>query len=155
MEGDDQTARALWVAIEGLFRANKAPRAIFFLNEFHSMAQCDSTIDEYCERMKKKAAELRDVGHPVQDSQLVLNLLRGVNPRFTNSEDDIANSAALPDFATARDILSLKELRLANEVKTTAASALFAASSSCAGPRGCRSSRPIHTTHHHLPSCGV
>jgi len=37
MEGDDQMARQLWVAIEGLFRANKEPRAIFLHHEFHSM----------------------------------------------------------------------------------------------------------------------
>lgn len=34
VEGDDQTARDLWVAIKALFRANKGPRAIFLLHAF-------------------------------------------------------------------------------------------------------------------------
>jgi hypothetical protein len=125
VDGDNQTARNLWVAIEGLFRANKAPRAILHLHDFHSMTQGDSSIDEYAEIMKRKAADLRDVGHPVEDSQLILNLLRSVNPRFSNTANDIANSTVLPDFAAALDLLKLKELRLANEVKTAAAAPLL------------------------------
>ena len=63
------------------------------------MTQGDSTIAEYCGRMKTLADGLRDVGHPVQDSQLVLNLLCGLNPRFTTTADDIANSATgFPSF---------------------------------------------------------
>ena len=68
MDGVDPTARDLWVAIEGIFRANREPRGILLLNEFHSMVQGDSTISAYCQRLKIKAAALRDVGHPVEDS---------------------------------------------------------------------------------------
>ena len=68
MDGADPTARDLWVAIEGIFRANQEPHTIFLLNEFHSMVQGDSTISAYCQRLKTKAAALRDVGHPVEDS---------------------------------------------------------------------------------------
>ena len=91
--------------------------------------------------MKTLADALRDVGHPVQDSQLVLNLLRGLNPRFTTIADDIANSTAgFPSFNQARDMLALKELRLANEEKVSNSTALLAentsSSSGCLG--GCR-----------------
>jgi hypothetical protein len=53
IDGDDLTARDIWVAIEGLFHANQAPRAIFHLHEFHSMTQGDGTIEAYAERMRK------------------------------------------------------------------------------------------------------
>jgi hypothetical protein len=45
---ENQSAHELWVAIEGLFRSNRASRAVFLLEEFHSWKQGDSTIDEYC-----------------------------------------------------------------------------------------------------------
>jgi hypothetical protein len=90
------------------------------------MMQGDSTIDEYCKRMKSLADSLCDVGHPVQESQLVLDLLCGLNPRFTNTTGDIANSTGgFPFFAAARDILSLKELQLANEGKVTDSTTLL------------------------------
>ena len=72
---------------------------------------------EYCQKMKTVADALRDVGHTVPDSQLVLNLLRAVNPHFTTTADDLANSTMFPTFTQARELLALKELRLANEAK--------------------------------------
>lgn len=44
----DQTAHALWVAIETLFRDNKESRAIFLSNQFHSLVQGDLSIADYC-----------------------------------------------------------------------------------------------------------
>jgi hypothetical protein len=44
-----QSAHELWVAIEGLFRSNRGPRVVFLLEEFHSLKQGKSTIDEYCQ----------------------------------------------------------------------------------------------------------
>ncbi|XP_022685425.1 uncharacterized protein LOC111258440 [Setaria italica] len=144
INNDEQTARALCLAIEGLFHANKQFRTIFLSHDFHSMTEGDSSISEYCQRMKTLADALRDVDHPIQDSQLVLNLLRGLNPRYSNTADDIANStASFPTFAQARDMLTLKELRLANEEKVSTTTVLLAGTSSSSSsyscPGGCRS----------------
>ena len=68
----------------------------------------------------------------------MLNLLGGVNERFTNTADDIANSAVLRDFARAHDMLALKELRLANGDCVAARTALVAGASGCTSPGGCR-----------------
>jgi len=107
--GTTQTARQLWVAIDGLFQANKAQRAIFLSHEFHSMTQGDSSIDDYCLRVKTTANKLCDVGHPVDEPQLVLNLLRGLNEEFAGTADHIAATSLTLTYA--RDQLSLKELR--------------------------------------------
>nr|XP_034570760.1 formin-like protein 2 [Setaria viridis] len=137
------TAKDLWLAIEGLFLANKQSRAIFLSHDFHSMTQGDSSITEYCSCMKTLANALRDVSHPIQDSQLVLNLLRGLNPRFSKTANDIANSTiGFLSFAQARDMLALDELHLTNEEKISNSTTLLAgnssssSSSSCTG--GCR-----------------
>jgi hypothetical protein len=137
---ENQIARELWVAIEALFRSNRAPRAVFLLEEFHSLKQGDSTIDEYCQKLKVKAAALQDVGETIDDKQLVPSLLRGLNPRFSATADDIANAIVLPSFPRAREMLSLKELRLANDEKTTVASAMVAASGSSYTSAECHSS---------------
>ncbi|WVZ67848.1 hypothetical protein U9M48_016875 [Paspalum notatum var. saurae] len=64
MTDDKRTASALWAAIGAVFRANKAPRAIFLNHEFHSMTQGDLSIDAYCVRMKEKADERATSGSP-------------------------------------------------------------------------------------------
>ncbi|XP_072148499.1 uncharacterized protein [Setaria viridis] len=138
MIDDNQIAQDLWLAIEGLFHANKQSRAIFLSHDFHSMTQGDFSIAEYYTRMKIITDALHDVGHPIQDSQLVLNILRGLNPRFSNTADDIANSTTgFPSFAQARDMLTLKELHLANKEKISNSTALLAGNSSSSSSSGC------------------
>jgi hypothetical protein len=63
----NQTAHELWVTIKRLFEANKAPRAIFLSHEFHSMTQGDSSINDYCKRMKATTDALCDVGRTITD----------------------------------------------------------------------------------------
>ncbi|CAN6234371.1 unnamed protein product [Urochloa humidicola] len=70
IDGDYQMTRNLWVTIEGPFRANKEPHAIFLNHEFHSMTQGDSSITDFFTRMKTVADYLRDVSHGVQESQV-------------------------------------------------------------------------------------
>jgi len=89
--------------------------------------------------MKRTADALREVGHTVSSVQLVLNLLRGLNSRFTNTADIIANSSPLPDFKSATNMLRVKELSLGTDGKEASASALAASTtSSCTTPT-CRS----------------
>jgi len=105
------------------------------------VTQGDSTISEYCQRIKLKAAELRAVGHPVEGRSLVLAMLRGLHPRFASTVDDISNSTVLPTFSRAHDMLIHKETRLSNDEKTIANTALLAfTGSGCTSPGGCRSS---------------
>nr|XP_034594581.1 uncharacterized protein LOC117856295 [Setaria viridis] len=137
MTDNDQTVQDIWLAIEGLFCANKQSRAIFLSHDFHSMTQGDSCMAEYCSRMKTLADTLHNVGHPIQDSQLVLNLLRGLNPCFSNIADNIANStASFPSFTQAQDMLVLEELCLSNEEKISNSTTLLAGNSS-SSPSSC------------------
>jgi hypothetical protein len=99
------------------------------------MTQGDSSINDYAQRMKATADALRDVGRTITDSELVLNFLRGLNPRFASTADNIADSHPLPDFATTREKLVLKELCLSNEGTVAAQTAFHAACGT-----GCRTS---------------
>lgn len=60
-----------------------------------------------------------DVGRKVLDSQLVLNLLRGLNSKFLSTTDNIVNMISFPSFGRAISILALKESMLANEMKVS------------------------------------
>lgn len=109
------------------------------------MQQGDPSIVTYCQPMKNTVDALRDVGHPVKDSELILNLLHGLNPRFSNTADIIANATALLTFAAARAMLTFKELRLANDNKVAASTALI--TTNCTTRGGCHSnSTPAQAT---------
>ena len=136
----DQTARSLFVEIDNLFQANKESRAVILEQEFHNLLQGDLSIDAYAQHMKQTADALREVGHGVSGPQLVSNLLRGLNPRFANTADIIANSTVLPDFKSATNMLRLKEIHLGNEGKTSSDTALAASTTSTCTSPSCQSS---------------
>jgi len=125
----EQDARALWVSIKALFQANKQSRAVVLEQKFHNLLQGDLSIDAYAQQMKRTADALREIGHTVSPAQLMLNLLRGLNPRFANTAD-ISNTSPLPDFKAATNMLPVKEIRLGTEGNAASASAL-AASTTC------------------------
>jgi hypothetical protein len=94
------------------------------------MRQVALYVNDHCQRMKTIADALSDVEHAVSPSQLVLNLLHGLNPCFSSTTDNIVDTTPLPDFNTMRQKLVLKELRLANEGKVSFETALHATGSS-------------------------
>jgi len=89
--------------------------------------------------MKQTVDALRDVGQAVSEPQLVLNLLRGLNPRFTNSTAIITNSVVLPYFTSAHNTLWLKEIRLASDAMVSSDTTLTAVDSSVPLPSSCSS----------------
>jgi hypothetical protein len=106
------------------------------------MTQGDRKIEDYGNEMKKVADALRDVGQVVSPSTLLLNLLRGLNSRYSTTADIIAGTAGMT-FTTPLDQLKLKELHLENEAKVEATNALVASSSSgCSGADRRPPSRP-------------
>ena len=133
----DQTARQLWVAIDAHFTANRAPRCIYLSHEFHNINQGDLSVEDYGQKVKQAADRLRDAGEQVAESTLVLNLLRGANPKFSTTCDFIAGTPGMT-FATALDQLALKELRLAHGASVTANTALVASPSSTGCGSACR-----------------
>ena len=133
---EDQTARELWVAISNKFQANQAPRAIFLSEDFHSMTQGDLSVMDFGKTMKLAADALREVGHPVSEPTLVLNLLRGIHSKFSNTKDIVAGTK--DTFDEALNQFALKELRMANEAKVLSSTVLVAATTSCGS--SCRSS---------------
>ena len=88
--------------------------------------------------MKVAADALHDVDQPVSEATHILNLLRGINPRFSATADFITEQKDMM-FTTALDHLALKELYLANEAHVAAATALVASSPSAGYGSACHS----------------
>ena len=89
-------------------------------------------VHEYAQALKKAANALRDVDKPVAESEMVLVLLTGADPRYSTTEEITAGEAGMT-FVKAVDRLALQELCLANQAKMSASSALVASSSSGCG----------------------
>uniref|UniRef100_J3MIG3 Retrotransposon gag domain-containing protein n=1 Tax=Oryza brachyantha TaxID=4533 RepID=J3MIG3_ORYBR len=125
-----QSARALWKAAEHMFHDNRETRIIYQETEFRSLNQGDMSITEYCRRLKTLADSLRDLGEPISDRTLVLNLIRGLSPRFSTQADLLPLQVPFPSFSAARSALLLAEMRHAGAASINGDTSLFVKSSS-------------------------
>jgi uncharacterized membrane protein YgcG len=119
------TARDLWLAIESQFLGNQATRALFADADFRTFCQGDINVTDYCRQYKRKAQDLRDLGEPVSDRTLVLNVIRGLNERFAAIGLHLRRTNPLPTFLQVRAELQIEELSAA---KTAPATALLSSS---------------------------
>ena len=127
------SARAIWLAIESQFLGNRTTRALYADQEFRAFSQGDLSVVDYCRRFKRMAEDLRDLGQPISEETLVLNIIRGLNERFSALGLHLRRSTPLPSFLQVRDDLRLEELTMA---KAPPAAALTALSGSSTGGSG-------------------
>jgi hypothetical protein len=144
------SARTLWLSIESQFLGNRTTRALYADQEFRSFSQGDLPVAEYCRRYKKLAEDLRDLGEPVSDRTLVLNIVRGLNERFQALGLHLRRTNPLPSFLQVRDDLALEELTMAK----AAPAAALAALSNTGSSTGSQSSQPRPPSPNHQQQTG-
>jgi hypothetical protein len=97
---DGVSARAAWLGIVEQFLGNRESRALLLDAEFRNLSQGDLTVDDYCRKLKGMADALADLGEPVNDRTLVLNVLRGLNERFLFMTHIITRQRPFPSSPT-------------------------------------------------------
>jgi hypothetical protein len=73
------TATALWAALRQLFQDNIDSRVNNLNTEIHNTIQGCSSLIVYCQRIQMMADELRKLGDPVADCQLINILFQGLS----------------------------------------------------------------------------
>lgn len=132
------TAHDLWMALENLFRDNKENRALQLENELRMITIGDTTVQEYCRKLKSLSDLLANVESPVTDRQLVMHCLNSLNDKFEGIHNVIRHRSPFTSFHTTRSMLLAEEERLSRQSKpsithndsSSAPNALFAADDS-------------------------
>jgi hypothetical protein len=117
-------AFSLWHAVEDLFEDNELQRAVYLETELRSVMQGDMSMMAYCTKLKRLADQLSDIGHPVSEPSQVLNLLRGLNPRYRYVKPVITSKSPPHTFQSARSFLLLEELSVQHDAVAEATQAL-------------------------------
>jgi hypothetical protein len=128
------TARHLWLAIENQFLGNREQRTFHLDAAFRNFVQGDLTVSEYCRKFKNMVDALADLGLPVDNQILVLNILRGLNPCFEHLGAIIRSYTPFPSFLKVRDDLILEELHLDSSGTPADATMLY----TCPAPAAAR-----------------
>jgi hypothetical protein len=132
------TDRQAWLALEEHFLGNRDAHALHLDAQFHQFSQGDLDVGEYCPQMKGLADSLRDLDEPVADRTLVLNLLRGLSPRYSHLKALIKRIVPFSTFHAVQNELLLEELTMTHEAHPPA-STLYSATT---GTRACSGGQP-------------
>jgi hypothetical protein len=138
------TTHHLWLAIENQFLGNREQRTFHLDAVFHTFVQGDLSVNEYCRKFKAIADGLADLGAPVEDRILVLNILRGLNQRFDHVGSIIQRYSPFLNFLKIQDDLLLEEIHMDSTGPPTASTVLYTnvASPTAKPPSSMPSHRP-------------
>ncbi|KAF8651260.1 hypothetical protein HU200_063510 [Digitaria exilis] len=126
----DDTAYNAWTSIGSQFLDNVVQRTVQALQTLHALHQGNMTVTEFCNKLKALADMLRDVGSPLTDQELVINLLSGLNEKFANCIPTISASRPPMTFLIARSFLLQEKVWSANRAQKAVNTALVAATRS-------------------------
>ena len=111
------TAAQLWASIATLFLENAEHQAVFLATEFRRIEQGSSSILSYFARLKECADRLADLGERVTDHDQVLNMIRGLHPRYRYAVPILTMQSPFPTLLRCRAFLLLEESRNAEETQ--------------------------------------
>ncbi|XP_074302826.1 uncharacterized protein LOC141635863 [Silene latifolia] len=108
------TAQGAWDRLKNIFNDNQNSRAVMLEQQFKNIHMDNySNVSSYCQALKMIADQLANVGAPVSETRLVLQLSTHVSEAYDNVATLIQQSDPLPPFYKARSMLTLEESRRA------------------------------------------
>ncbi|KAJ0613995.1 putative RNA-directed DNA polymerase [Helianthus annuus] len=118
----DSTACYAWAALKSLFHDNEATRVVLLQKKFTNL-KLDSfqSMAAYCQETKVISDQLANVGAPVTEKNLVIQLLSGLNEAYGGTASILQNTKPFPTFYEARSALTLEETTKANHASSESA----------------------------------
>ena len=125
----DSTAALAWERLKDIFSDNKNSRALYLEQEFSKVQMEDfADASSYCQHLKSLSDQLSNVGAPVSNERLVLQLLSGLTEAYAGVGSQIRHGDTLPLFYKARSMLVLEETaRMKKAAHNPSTSAFFVA----------------------------
>ncbi|XP_051221060.1 uncharacterized protein [Lolium perenne] len=106
------TAFALWSTVETIFTGNVRSHKVKLLSVLHDLRQGHKSIAVYASDLQRIAHGLRDIGKPLDDEDLFVYFLRGLDNRHRTARQLLEERTTAPMFASAQSTLHLDEERL-------------------------------------------
>ncbi|GKD18207.1 retrovirus-related pol polyprotein from transposon TNT 1-94 [Tanacetum coccineum] len=117
----DSTAQQAWDCLKSIFQDNKHSRALYLEQKFTNLRLDNfSNVSAYCQELKVLADQLSNVGSPVSNDRLVLQLVAGLNESYDSFASHLQHTDPLPQFYEARSRLILEETRKKKQAVTSA-----------------------------------
>ncbi|XP_023762590.1 uncharacterized protein LOC111911040 [Lactuca sativa] len=111
------TALEIWESLEKVFHDNKTSKIIQIDRELRNISIRNSTITEYCNKIKSLVDRLEHMGSKVPEINLVAYMLNGLTSKYRHVVINIRHHDPPLSFWDARSILVLEEQEMIQEEK--------------------------------------
>ncbi|XP_003526005.1 uncharacterized protein LOC114416126 [Glycine soja] len=109
-----------WNRLRDIFQDNKHSRAVTLEYDFtHTTMEAFSSVSAYCQHLNSLSDQLKNIGFPVDNSRLVLQLVSGLTEPYKGVATLICQSDPLPQFYQAQSMLVLEEFDLKKATQTS------------------------------------
>ncbi|KAL2944396.1 Retrovirus-related Pol polyprotein from transposon TNT 1-94 [Bienertia sinuspersici] len=109
LDADDK-AIDTWNRLENFFHNNKSVRALTLDSQFtNTLLEHFDGVKSYCTRLKTLADSLKNVGDPISDHRMALQLLKGLSDEYKAFRTSVRHLKPLPSFDELRSMLELEE----------------------------------------------
>ncbi|KAJ8560747.1 hypothetical protein K7X08_022607 [Anisodus acutangulus] len=123
-------AMATWNRLRDIFQDNEHSHAVTLELEFSLVRMEDfPNVSTYCKKLKELADQLHNIGAPVTNNRLILQLVAGLSEAYNGIGTLLLQSNLLPAFYQARSMLTLEEAGLAKKAAIGASPVIMMASS--------------------------
>lgn len=127
--------------LRNIFQDNKNSLAVYLENQFtNTRLDTFPNVSSYCQELKILADQLSNVGSPVSNQRLVLQLIAGLNENYDGVATFIQQSDPLPPLYEARSKLVMEETCKAQQSTAAANAAATTLLSSAATSEEAKSS---------------
>ncbi|XP_049372524.1 uncharacterized protein LOC125837455 [Solanum verrucosum] len=114
-----------WNRLCDIFQDNKHSRAVTLEYDFTHVNMKDfPSVSAYCQHLKSLSDQLKNVGSPVDNNRLILQLVSGLTEPYKGVATLIRQRDPLPQFYQARSMLTLEEAGLAKKAAHNSSSAM-------------------------------
>jgi hypothetical protein len=80
VQGTDGRTCTTWTRLHNFFFANRSSRYVYLSKKFRTTPRGDLSISAYAGRLQSIADDLANIGYPVADPDLTMQLLAGLRP---------------------------------------------------------------------------
>ncbi|KAL9244468.1 hypothetical protein vseg_018243 [Gypsophila vaccaria] len=124
------TAQQTWDRLKDIFNDNQNSRTVTLEQQFSNIHMDNyPTFSAFCQALKMIADQLSNVGSPVLETRLVLQIVTYLSKGYDSVATIIQQSDPLPWFYKARSMLTMEEVRKAKTASMSSNTALIAATS--------------------------
>ncbi|XP_071695889.1 uncharacterized protein [Rutidosis leptorrhynchoides] len=112
------TAHDAWVFLEKIFHDNKLSKTMELNAELRALDIGSLTVEEYFRKIDRIATHLRNLGSKVEDSDLVMFAVNGLNDKYVQAKHIILHRHPFPDLDTTRSMLLMEEMTINRSTRT-------------------------------------